>query len=229
MASAHGRYGSVAMYMRDEAAIEAAYAGALEEGVRLLSALAAPTRPEHWEPVRRMAVGLANEIVEHRRIHQVGSLSLGRDSRLDDHLERLRGTLSRQAASVLGDAKFGIVGGERMVQSGPVHNAVTIQDVSNSIITVIQSGHVGDRYRELGTKVAGVLNAPELQAGLTDEQRDEISDLAGHVRDELAKANPEESRVKRAIDRVGRALGAFGKATAQAALGKIAADFLTGA
>jgi hypothetical protein len=82
-------------------------------------------------------------------------------------------------------------------------------------------------YQELGRRLAETLTSPEVEQ-LSPADKEEIVDLAGHVKDELAKQSPDQGRMRRGLARLGKALASFGANTASATTGQLIADYLSG-
>jgi hypothetical protein len=144
---------------------------------------------------------------------------------VDAHVERVRKALVTARENIVGDFRFGVVEGKQMA-SGPVQNVVTIQNVSESIISIVQAGHLTSNYQELGRRLAETLKSDEVER-VAPADKEEVSDLAGIVKDKLAKASPDRGRLRRGIERLSKALGGFGASVASGTLSKLIADFLT--
>jgi NAD-specific glutamate dehydrogenase len=109
-----------------------------------------------------------------------------------------------------------------------VQNVVTIQNVSDSIINVVQMGHLSGKYQDFARQLADLLKSAEVEQ-LPTEAKEEIAALADIVKDELGKVpSPDQGKVLRRITLLGKALGRFGANTASATIGKLIADYLTG-
>jgi hypothetical protein len=142
------------------------------------------------------------------------------------HIAHLRDALATAREIIIGDFRLGVIGGKPMV-SNSMQNVVTIQNVRDSIVNVVQTGHLSSSYQELGRRLAETLTSPEVEQ-LSPADKEEIVDLAGHVKDELAKQSPDQGRMRRGLARLGKALASFGANTASATTGQLIADYLSG-
>jgi hypothetical protein len=111
--------------------------------------------------------------------------------------------------------------------SNPVQNAVTIQNVRDSIITVVQTGHLSGKYKDVAQQLADVLKSAEVEQ-LSTEAKEEVAALADIVKDELGKVpSPDQGKVQRCLTLLAKALGRFGANTASATIANLIANYLT--
>ena len=225
-ASGKGALGGSRVWLLYDKAIENAYVKSLHSAAQLVIEIAGTGAPQFAGRLEGLASQLTRDILAWREERRRGSSAYNDTAYLDAHLQRVRAALGEAQQNVIGDFRFGVVGGKQMVR-GAVQNAVTIQNVSDSIINVVQTGNLSGNYQELGLKLAEALKSPEVDR-LSAPEKEEVSDLAGHVKDELANLSPEPARLRRAITRLSKALGSFGASTASGTLSKLIADYLAG-
>ena len=81
--------------------------------------------------------------------------------------------------------------------SNPVQNVVTIQNVSDSIINVVQTGHLTGKYEDIARQLADILKSAEVEH-LSTEEKEEVAALAEIVKDEFGKApSPDQGKPRR--------------------------------
>jgi hypothetical protein len=225
VASGRGRLGSSGIWFQYDDAIEQEFRNAVNEAASLIAKIAGPAAPSYAEHLEKFASGLGDQIIQSREQRRNAGSAYSERELLNAHINRLREVLARARENIVGDFRFGVVEGKQMA-SGPVQNVVTIQNVSDSIINVVQAGHLSGNYQELGRRLADTLKSPEIEQ-LPPEEKQEVADLADIVKDELANASPEQGKVRRGLALLGRALGRFGANTASATIGKLIADYLS--
>jgi hypothetical protein len=206
-------------------AISQEFSDALNKAAGLIAAIAGTEARQYAGHLEKFALDLGNQIIEWREQRRKSASAFGETASLKEHIDRVREALGKARASIVGDFRFGVVE-EKPVASNPVQQAITIQNVSDSIITVVQTGHLSGTYQEFGRQLAEVLNSPEVERLPTDE-KEEVAVLAEAVKDELDKApSPDQGKLARRASLLFKALGRFGANTASATLGKLIVDYL---
>jgi hypothetical protein len=224
--AAAGQLGNSRLWFRYDEAIQREFVDALNEAARLIAAIAGPAASQYAGHLDKLASELGDQIIEWREQGRKSASVFGQEG-LAAHIVRLRDALGKARASIVGDFRFGVVEGKQMA-STPVQNAVTIQNVSDSIINVVQTGHLSGKYEEFARQLAGILRSAEVEHLATDE-KEEVAGLAEAVTDELDKVpSPDQGKLARRANLLFRALGRFGANTASATLGKLIADYLVG-
>jgi hypothetical protein len=224
IASGHGRLGSSAIWFQYDQVIEREFVNALNRAAQLIGAIAGPAAPQYAGHLEKLASGLIEQIIQWREEGRgKGRYS---DDSLNAHIDRVRGALTRARDNIIGDLGFGVVEGKQMA-SNPVQNVVTIQNVRDSIINIVQTGHLSGKYQEFARQLADVLKSAEVEQLPTDK-KEEVAVLAETVKDELGKVpSPDGGKVLRRATLLGKALGRFGANTASSTIGKLIADYLT--
>jgi hypothetical protein len=225
VASGKGRLGSSAIWFQYDDAIEQEFRNAVNKAARLIAEIAGPDARHYAGHLERFASGLADEIIQWREQRRHAVSRYNETELLNQHIDRVRGILARAGENIVGDFRFGVVEGKQMA-SGPMQNVVTVQNVSDSIITIVQAGHLSGNYQQLGRRLADALKSAEVER-LPPEDQEEVVDLAGMVKDELAKASPDQGRLRRGIARLAMALANFGANTASGTISNLLADYLS--
>jgi hypothetical protein len=224
IASGHGALGGSRVWFQYDEPIEREFVNALNKAAGLIQAIAGSAAPQYAGHLEKLASGLIEQILQWREEARGQGLYNDNEYR-NAHIARLRRKLARAQSDIIGDFRFGVVEGKQMASDG-VQNVVTIQNVRESIISVVQTGHLSSSYQELGRRLAETLTSPEVEQ-LSPADKEEIVDLAGHVKDELAKQSPDQGRMRRGLARLGKTLGSFGANTASATIGKLIADYFS--
>jgi hypothetical protein len=218
-----GSFGGSRMWLKIEEAVSEDYSRQLRRAAQFVKAIAGDRAGEHVDLLDQHAETLAQTLVRGRRaeVARVGRAPSGRPE-VTAHAERVSEALHLIRSNVIGDFRFGVIEGVPMAAQPGVQNIVTVQDVSNSIVNVAQSGHVAGNYRDIGLRLGEILKSDEIQQ-LPDDARAEVVDLAGHIRDELTNPAPDEGRLKRGLRRIGKALEDFGVKASAGAVGELLA------
>jgi hypothetical protein len=195
VAIGRGGLGSSGIWFQYDDVIEQEFRNAVNKAARLIAEIAGPPAPNYVGHLERLASGLADEIIQWREQRRHAGSRYNETELLNAHINRLREVLARARENIVGDFRFGVVEGKQMA-SGAVQNVVTIQNVSDSIINVVQAGHLSSNYQKLGRRLADTLKSPEIEQ-LPPEEKQEVADLADIVKDELANASPEQGKVRR--------------------------------
>jgi hypothetical protein len=224
VASGHGRLGSGSIWFQYDEAIEREFVHALNKAAELIGAIAGPAAPQYAGHLEKLASALIEQIVQWRdETRGKGRYS---DDGLNAHIDRVRSALTRARDNVVGDLGFGVVEGKQMA-SNPVQNAATIQNVRDSIITVVQTGHLSGKYKDVAQQLADVLKSTEVEQ-LSTEAKEEVAVLADTVKDELGKVpSPDQGKVQGRLTLLAKALGRFGANTASATIANLIANYLT--
>ena len=225
--SAHaGQLGNSRIWFLYDEAIQQEFEKALNKAAELVSQITGSAAPQYAGHLDKLASGLTDQIIEWREQRRKAASAFSEGGLLEAHIARLREALGKARANIVGDFRFGMVGGKQMASS-PVQNAVTIQNVRDSIINIVQTGHLTGQYQEFARQLADVLKSAEVEQLPTDA-KEEVAVLADTVKDELDKTpSPDGGKVLRRVTLLGKALGRFGANTASAKIGKLIADYLT--
>jgi hypothetical protein len=225
VASGKGQLGNSRLWFQYDEAIQREFENALNEAAGLIVQIAGPEAPQYAEKLEKFASDLSNQIIEWREQRRKPASAFRETDLLDAHIARVREALGKARASIVGDFRFGVVEGKQMA-SGSVQNVLTIQNVSDSIINVVQTGHLSGKYNEFARQLADILKSAEVEQLPTDE-KEELAALAETVKDELGNLpSPDQGKVLRRANLLLRALGRFGATTASAAIAKLIADYL---
>jgi hypothetical protein len=219
-ASGKGRLGSGRIWFLYDEVIEREFRNALNQAARLIAEFAGPTAPHYAGHLEKFASGLGDQIIQWREQRRQAGSAFGDTELLNAHINRVRDILARVRQDIVGDFRFGVIEGKQMASS-TVQNVVTIQNVRDSIM---QTGHLSGNYLELARQLADILKSAEVE-GLPPDEQEEVGDLAGMVKDELAKTAPDQGRLRRG--RLGKALGSFGASTASGTISNLLADYLS--
>jgi hypothetical protein len=225
--SAHaGQLGNSRVWLLYDEAIQREYENALNKAAGLVSQIAGSAAPQHAGHLDKLAFELADQIIEWREQGRKAASAFRQEDLVVTHIARLREALGKARANIVGDFRFGVVEGKQMA-SNPVQNVVTIQNVRDSIINVVQTGHLSGKYEDVARQLADILKSAEVEQ-LPTEAKDEVAALADIVKDELSKApSPDQGKVLRGIKLLGNALGRLGANTAAATIAKLIADYFT--
>jgi hypothetical protein len=225
VAAANNQLGNSRIWFQYEEAIEQEFVNALNKAAGLIAAIAGPAARPYAGHLENFASDLGNQIVEWREQGRKSASAFGETHLLDGHIVRVREALGKAQTHIVGDFRFGVVEGKQMASS-PVQNTVTIQNVSDSIINIVQTGHLSGKYQEFARQLADVLKLAEVER-LPPDEKEEVAVLADTVKDELGKVpSPDGGKVLRRVTLLGKALGRFGANTASATIGKLIADYL---
>jgi hypothetical protein len=224
VAAGKGQLGNSRLWFQYDSAIEREFADAVNEAARLIAAIAGPATPQYAGQLDKFASDLGGQIIEWVEQRRQSTSAYSAEG-LSAHIARVREAVGKVRASIVGDFRFGVVEGKQMASS-PVQNAVTIQHVSDSIITVVQTGHLSGKYEEFARQLADVLKSAEVEQLPTDK-KEEVAALAETLKDELGNPSPDHGKVLRRAKLLVNALGRFGANIASATLGKLIADYLT--
>jgi hypothetical protein len=220
-----GQLGNSRIWFLYDEAIQREFENALNKAAGLVSQMAGSAAPQYAGHLDKLASELADQIIEWREQGRKTASAFGQEG-LEAHIARLRDALGKARANIVGDFRFGVVEGKQMASS-PVQNVVTIQNVSDSIINIVQTGHLTGKYKDVAQQLADILKSAEVEQ-LPTKAKEEVAALADIVKDELGKApSPDQGKVLRGIKLLGNALGRFGANTASAIIGKLIADYLT--
>lgn len=121
-----------------------------------LPATAGPAAPQYAGQLEKFGADLCDRIIEWREQRRQASSAFRETHLLDAHIARVRDELGKARANIVGDFRFSVVEGRQMASS-PVQQHVSIQNVSDSIINVVQTGHLSGRYQELARQLVDVL------------------------------------------------------------------------
>ena len=221
-----GQLGNSRIWFLYDEAILREFENALNKAAGLVSQIAGSAASQYAGHLDKLAADLADQILEWREEGREAASAFAEGGHLEAHITRLRNGLGKARANIVGDFGFGVVEGKQMASS-PVQNTVTIQNVSDSIINIVQTGHLTSKYKDIAQQVADVLKSTEVER-LPTEAKVEVAALADIVKDELGKVpSPDQGKVLRGIKLLGNALGRFGANTASATIGKLIADYLT--
>jgi transcription antitermination factor NusA-like protein len=225
--SAHaGQLGNSRVWFLYDEAIQREFENALNKAAGLVSQIAGSAAPQHAGHLDKLASELVDQIIEWREQGRKAASAFRQEDLVVAHIARLREALGKARANIVGDFRFGIVEGKQMA-SNPVQNVVTIQNVRDSIINVVQTGHLSGKYEDVARQLADILKSAEVEQ-LPTEAKDEVAALADIVKDELSKApSPDQGKVLRGIKLLGNALGRLGANTAAATIAKLIADYFT--
>jgi len=226
VASGHGRLGSAGVWFQYDSAIEREFANALNKAAVVIAAIAGSAAPQYAGHLEKFAYDLCDQIIEWReQVRHAGS-RYDQTEHVNAHVARVRDALGKVRANIVGDFRFGVVEGRQMASS-PVQNAVTIQNVRDSIINVVQTGHLTAKYQDVARQLADILQSAEVEQ-LPAEAKEEVATLADIVKDELGKApSPDQGKVQRRLTLLAKALGRFGANTASATIANLIANSLT--
>jgi hypothetical protein len=224
VAAGAGQLGNSRLWFQYDEAIQREYVNALNKAAGLIAAIAGAAAPQYAGQLDKFASELVDQIIEWVEQRRQSASAFNESGLLNAHVARVRDALSKARASIVGDFGFGVVEGKQMASS-PVQNAVTIQNVSDSIITVVQTGHLSGKYEKFAWQLADVLKSAEIEQ-LPTEKKEEVAALAETVKDELGNPSPDQGKVLRRATLLVKALGRFGANTASATIGKLIADCL---
>lgn len=224
-AAGKGQLGNSRLWLRYDEAIEREFKDALNEAAALITQIAGPAAPHYVGNLEKLASDLCDQLIEWREQGRHSASAFGETESLNAHVARVREALGKARQAIVGDFRFGVVEGKQMA-SGTVQNTVTIQNVSDSIITIVQTGHLSGNYKEFARQLADVLKLAEVEQ-LPAEAKEEVAVLAETVKDELGNPLPDQGKVLRRVTQLGKALGRFGANTASAIIAKLIADYLT--
>lgn len=221
-----GQLGNSRIWFLYDEAIQREFEEALNKAAGLVSQMAGSAAPQYAGHLDKLASELANQIIEWREQRRKAASAFGEGGLLEAHISRLRDALGKARANIVGDFRFGVVEGKQMA-SNPVQNVVTIQNVSDSIINVVQTGHLTGKYEDIARQLADILKSAEVEH-LSTEEKEEVAALAEIVKDEFGKApSPDQGKLRRSVTLLGKALGRFGANTASATIANLVADYLT--
>jgi hypothetical protein len=225
VAAGNNQLGNSRLWLQYDPPIQREFENALNTAARLISEIAGSAASEYAGHLEKLASGLIEQIIQWREEGR-GKGRYNDNNGLNAHIDRVRVALTRAKDNIIGDFRFGVVEGRQMA-SNPVQNVLTIQNVRDSIINVVQTGHLSGKYEDVARQLADILKSAEVEH-LPTEAKEEVAALADIVKDELSKApSPNQGKVLRGITLLGNALRRLGANTASATIAKLIADYLT--
>jgi hypothetical protein len=221
-----GQLGNSRIWLVYDREIQREFEKALNKAAGLVSQIAGSAAPQYAEHLDKLASELADQIIVWREQRRNAASAFNEGGLLEAHILRLREALGKARANIVGDFRFGVVEGKQMASS-PLQNVVTIQNVSDSIINIVQTGHLSGKYQEFARQLADILKSAEVEQ-LPSDEKEEVAVLADTVKDELGKVpSPDGGKVLRRVTLLGKALGRFGANTASAIIAQLVANYLT--
>jgi hypothetical protein len=118
-ATAADQLGNSRIWFQYDGAIEREFVNALNEAARLVVAIAGTAAPQYEGKLEKFASDLGDEIIQWRERGRKSASAYGETHLLDMHIARMRDDLGKAQTKIVGDFRFGVVGGEQVV-SRPV-------------------------------------------------------------------------------------------------------------